>query len=267
MNTTATRTLVGHVGGLRRYPVKSMQGESPERVRLGPEGLDGDRCFAVIDTETGRVASAKNPRKWGQLLNWRAELRDGVLVVTSPDGQEYRDDRDDLSAELSERLGRTVVVRGTPTHNASIEIQWPELAGSPKSNSETVEELPPGSYLDLAPVHLLTTATLNRLTELALRGVFDARRFRPNIVIETLPALSGFVEGGWVGRSLVIGNARLRITTPCSRCIMTTLAQMDLPVDRAILRAAAEHNSATVGVYATALEPAEVAAGDAVWLE
>src|SRR4051812_45067562 len=98
MNAMEGRTLVGHVAEIHRYPVKSMQGECLERVTLGPDGLDGDRRFAVIDTETGRVASAKKPRKWTGLLELRAELRDGMLVVAAADGTEYRSDRDDLDA-------------------------------------------------------------------------------------------------------------------------------------------------------------------------
>lgn len=72
MTAKEGRTLVRHVAEIHRYPVKSMQGECLARVTCGPEGLAGDRRFAVIDTETGRVASAKLPRKWAGLLDLRA---------------------------------------------------------------------------------------------------------------------------------------------------------------------------------------------------
>lgn len=258
MTPEPNRTLVGHVVRLRRYPVKSMQGENLASVEIGPRGLEGDRRFAVIDGEAGRVASAKNPRKWGALLGLRAELRDGVLVVVAGDGTEFSDG---TAEALSRLLGRRVAVSETPPPAAAIEMFHPD------GGAESVEELPPGGFFDLAPVHLLTTATLRRLGELAPGGNFDERRFRPNVVVETVPGLGGFVEGGWVGRILVIGEARLRVTAPCARCVMTTLAQPGLPADAGVLRAAADHNGAAVGAYAVVRGPGAVACGGAVWLE
>jgi uncharacterized protein len=260
------RTLVGHVTEIRRYPVKSMQGERLERAALGPNGIDGDRRFAVIDAETGRVASAKNPRKWAGLLDLRAELRDGVLVVTAPDGSELRSDRDDLDAALSRLFGRPVILRNVPPATAAIEIQWPDVAGLPNAGSESVEGLPPGGFFDLAPLHLLTTASLRHFRELAPASDFDPRRFRPNLVVEPLPSLVGFVEAEWVGRTVVVGEMPLSVTAPCSRCVMTTLAQPGLPADQLVLRAAVAHNAAVVGVYASVGRTGALAFGDPVWV-
>jgi MOSC domain len=90
--------------------------------------------------------------------------------------------------------------------------------------------LPAGPFFDVAVVHLLTTATINRLRALNPQGRFEARRFRPNIVVSTPGEDAGFVEDDWVGRSLIIGGSvRLAITGPCPRCVMVTLPQGDLP--------------------------------------
>ncbi len=266
MEATDGKTLVGHVAGVWRYPVKSMQGERLERSALGPGGLEGDRRFAVIDAETGRVASAKNTRKWAGLLDLRAELRDGVLVVTLPGGSELRMGRDDLDGALSDRLGRPVALRDAPPAFAAIEVQWPDVAGLPNAGTEAVEGLPAGGFFDLAPLHLLTTASLRRLRELAPASDFDPRRFRPNVVVETLSTVSGFVEAGWVGRTVVIGGAPLSVTAPCSRCVMTTLAQPGLPADQQVLRAAVAHNAAAVGVYASTDRAGSLAVGQPVWV-
>src|SRR5918995_4290057 len=103
--------------------------------------------------------------------------------------------------------------------------------------------LPEGTFFDCATVHVLTTATLNRLRELYPQGQFEVRRFRPNIVLQTADGTAGFVENDWIGRTLALGDAvRLRITRPCPRCVMTTLSQADLPKDLGILRTAAQHN-------------------------
>src|SRR2546421_7920410 len=79
--------------------------------------------------------------------------------------------------------------------------------------------LPQGSFFDCATVHLLTTATLDRLRELYPAGRFEVRRFRPNIVVQTRSGVKDFVEDAWIGHTLAIGDAvRLGITGPCPRC-------------------------------------------------
>ena len=139
------------------------------------------------------------------------------------------------------------------------------MAGLDHRDMVTDFELPPGTFFDLAVVHLLTTATLDRLRTLHPEGRFEVRRFRPNIVVATPPEEEGFVENEWIGRELAIGDdVRLQITGPCSRCVMTTLAQGDLPKDPGILRAAAQHNQANVGVYADVLHGGIIRRGDSV---
>jgi len=66
----------------------------------------------------------------------------------------------------------------------------------------------------------------------------------------------------------VIGDTvRLSIARLCARCVMTTLPQGDLPKDSGILRTAAQHNRASVGVYASVLQGGKVRRGDSVRLE
>jgi uncharacterized protein len=90
-------------------------------------------------------------------------------------------------------------------------------------------ELPARTFVDLAVVHLLTTATIERLRALYPDGRFEVRRFRPNIVVATGPDQQGFVENDWIGHTVAIGDeVRLRITGACPRCVMTTLPQGDL---------------------------------------
>jgi len=117
-------------------------------------------------------------------------------------------------------------------------------------------------------VHLLTTATLDRLRELYPQGRFEVRRFRPNIVVAPASGEKNFVENDWIGHTLAIGDeVRLNITGPCSRCVMTTLPQGDLPKDPGILRTAAQHNKVNVGVYAAVLRVGTVRRGDLVKIE
>ena len=117
-------------------------------------------------------------------------------------------------------------------------------------------------------VHLLTTATLDRLRELYPQGRFEVRRFRPNIVVQLGSTEKSFAENAWVGHTLAIGTAvRLKITSPCGRCVMTTLAQGDLPKDPGILRTAAQHNQVNVGVYAAVELGGTIRRGDPIRIE
>jgi uncharacterized protein len=74
-----------------------------------------------------------------------------------------------------------------------------------------------------------------------------------------------FVEDSWIGQTIAIGeDVRLKITGPCGRCVMTTLAQGDLPNDTGILRTAVQHNRANVGVYAAVVRGGTIRRGDRV---
>jgi uncharacterized protein YcbX len=258
------------VAALWRYPVKSMQGEELNAADVTMAGLLGDRRFAVVDQATGKVAGAKNPRKWPGFFQLRASYVSPPLSgsalpavrVTLPDGRSVTSEEEDLPKLLSEALGRDVAFAGaTPSTAASAEDYMVD-------SGEVIEwELPSGTFFDCAPVHLVTTATLDALRSLYPAGRFEPRRFRPNIIVATGPDASGFVENDWVGREMAIGDStRLRVVMTTGRCVMTTLPQFDLPKDSGILRTAAEHNGAAVGVYAEVLAGGMVRRGDLVTL-
>ena len=262
-------TITGaEVATLWRYPVKSMQGEELNATHVTPGGLLGDRQFAVVDPATGKVAGAKNPRKWPGFFYFRAayvappSAGEGLpaVRVTMPDGTSATTEDADLPKLLSAVLGREVTLSGFfPAASAEDFVV--------ASEEVVTWDLPAGTFFDSAPVHLVTTATLDKLRSLYPAGRFEPRRFRPNIIVTTPPDAEGFVENSWVGRELSIGTSvRLRVTMPTGRCIMTTLPQGDLPRDRGILKTAVEHNHAAIGVYAEILSGGLVRRGDAVTL-
>jgi uncharacterized protein len=251
-------------------------------------GLLCDRAYAIVDSSDGKVASAKNPRKWPDLFRFRAEFvgspQPGSKVppvrITMPDGTLVTSDQADISQILSRVLSRTVsfdTVNRYPQEVATIsrpgsiakaEEYWPDIEGLDHRDTVTDFALPEGTFFDTAVVHVLTTATLDRLQEEYPQGRFEAQRFRPNIVVQTKIGEKGFVENAWIGKVLAIGDTvRLSVTSPCPRCVMTTLPQGDLPKDVGILRAAAQHNKANVGVYASVLQGGKVSRGDSVGLE
>jgi uncharacterized protein YcbX len=235
----------------------------------------GDRAYAVVDSSDGKAATAKNPRKWPRLLDFRAAFVGPVSAttvppvrITLPDGRTVASEQGDLNQILSAALNRDVTLRTAQLGKVDAEEYWPDIEGLDYKDTVTEFTLPEGTFFDCAMLHLLTTATLDRLSELYPQGRFDSRRFRPNVVLQLASGEKGFPENGWIGLTLAIGAAvRLNITGPCGRCVMTTLAQGDLSKDSGILRTAAEHNHASVGVYAAVARGGTIRRGDSVTIE
>ena len=250
--------VVGQVTALWRFPVKSMRGEQLGHSPVALAGLPGDRALALIDEETGEVVSAEKFRRYPGMFGFRAWFPAGAggsasdVMIELPDGREIRADSTEVNDLVSERLGRAV-----------------RLAESRQTTSDGAQ------FHDAAPVSVLSNSTLKRLGELQPDSIFDARRFRMNLILDCPEP--GFPENDWVGRTLRIGSdTRLFITKPDARCVMTTMAQDELPEDRGILTGLARHNRLKVGekgtypcagVYARVVEPGEARLGDAVVLE
>ena len=278
-----TQTELGAVGSLWRYPVKSMMGEELNAAEVTNRGLRGDRIYALVDRADGKVATAKNPRKWPHLFDFRANVIESSptgsqaasIRVTLPDGTMITSGQDSCDQILSRALAREVTLESvasgdeqatsSATRTAKAEEYWPDMEGLDFRDTVTDFALPAGTFFDCAVVHLVTTATLDRLSELYPRGRFEVRRFRPNIVVLPASGESDFIENNWIGHTIAIGDeVRLSITGPCGRCVMTTLPQGDLPKDPDILRTAAKHNHVQVGVYASVMRGGTIRRGDSV---
>ncbi len=271
--------IIGAVVGLWRYPVKSMLGEELDVAAVTERGVRGDRAYALVDRATGKVASAKHPRLWGRLLACQATGAPSPRI-NLPDGRAVVTGQDDVDAVLSAALGRAVSLAATAPAAAEIERYWPDVEGLQLRDAVTAGPIglgaPTGTFFDYAPLHLLTTATVDHLRALQPAGRFEARRFRPNLVVAPTGEATGFVENGWIGRTLLIGDeVRLRVTDPTPRCVVPTLPQAGLPRDEGILRTVAKHNRPPVpalggrelpaaGVYAVMEQGGTIRRGDAV---
>jgi len=146
---------------------------------------------------------------------------------------------------------------------------WPDMDGLARRDVVTEEAMPSETFFDCATIHFLTTATLDSLHGFYPEGRFESRRFRPNLVIETPPGVKGFPENDeWNENIVAIGSeVKLKITGPCGSCVMTTLPQGDVPRDIGILKAAARHNQARVGAYASVVQGGMVRRGDLAQIE
>jgi uncharacterized protein len=125
---------------------------------------------------------------------------------------------------------------------------------------------PPGTYFDLAPIHLLTTASLAAMERVNPTAAWDVRRFRPNFLVETAAGIEGLVEAEWSGATVRLGALSLECWIPAVRCGMTTHAQPGLAKDPSVLRSIVRDAGQNLGVYGSALNSSRVAVGDEVEL-
>jgi uncharacterized protein YcbX len=275
----AVGAAVGAVSGIHRYPVKSMLGESLPHARVDACGVSGDRAWGLVHRDTGRVASAKQPRLWRGLLTFTAAGAGAGVRITAEDGECRAPTDPGVHSWLSRRLGQPVDLVDSPPAGATLERAEPDqvlLHGITTAVATRESALRGGgSFADFAALHLVTTSTLAHLAALSPRRAVEWQRYRPNLLIATPP--DGLVENAWPGRTLHIGpDLVLRVLLPTPRCAVPTLAHGRLPRDPDALRVPARHNRVTplpalgplpcVGVYADVLHPGEIRSGDTVRL-
>ena len=296
MNANA---IVGSVAGLWRFPVKSMKGERIEQAELSGQGIAGDRAYALIDVDTGKVVSAKSVKLFPNILNCRAEFLQSPRLSSEPppvqivlsEGSTVLSNSPDVDRVLSDHFRRNVTLAKAAPDDFTIDMYHPDIENlDPKGRRDVVEDqklgaalfaelgipspVEAGLFFDVFPISVLTTSSLRRLNELQPQSSFDERRFRMNVIVDARE--DGFVENDWVGHQLSIGDTvKLRVAIPDSRCVMTTLAQDDLPKDTNILRGLSQYNRIEVGdagqlpcvgVYAVVEATGVIRKGDTVTL-
>jgi uncharacterized protein len=230
--------VVGRVGALHRYPVKSCSGERLEKVLVDQRGVVGDRLWAVTDVD-GKLGSGKSTRRFRRmegLLRLTSRYDGQWPVVSFPDGNKARADDDRVHALLSEYVGRPVTLR----------------------REDAV------SHFDEGPLHLVSTATLAAIG--SGEGV-DARRLRPNVVLQLDPDVVGNEED-WAGRVLSLGQeVRVRLLYAMPRCVMLDHELVDLPPAKGLLRTVTDTRDGNAGVVADVVRGGTVTVGDVVILD
>jgi uncharacterized protein len=248
---------VARVLELWRYPVKSMLGEPLAQIEIESDGVVGDRAFAVYDPEADAFASAKSVRRFGQLFLHQASLGDdGAARITFADGTVVQSDAGDVDEILTLALGCPArLVDQTAAH-----ARWYTF----HSVTDRAEREKPayGRFVDSSPIHILSTATLASLGNGAAE---DARRFRPNVVVDVAEG-GDYPEDAWVGRVVTIGPASFEILERCERCVMPSLAQRELPPDPDVRRRLLARTGDHAGVLARVLAPGRISRGDPVSL-
>jgi MOSC domain-containing protein len=229
-------TEVGRVRAIYRYPVKSMAGEAMSSAELGWHGLEGDRRFAFVRSGVRGGMPWLTASKLASLVTYVPLL---PSRVRTPKGEELELFGDELRAEI------------TAAHGAPVELM----------------HLRNGTFDD-APLSIITTSAIATVTREA--GVdADARRFRPNLLIET-PDGEPFPEDAWVGQRLRIGEGEeapaVSVCTRDVRCAMLNLHPETGAADPRLMKAAVRLNDNCTGVYATIVRTGTVRVGDGLYL-
>lgn len=249
------------VSQLWRFPVKSMQGAPVDELVLGADGVEGDRGWAVVDPAAGKVLSAK---RWGRLLEASAAEEGGTVVVALPDGSTHEAGDPATDAALSAWLDHDVrLVQPPPGDGLPYEL--PTEAWDDTSPLWEFPGPPGGPFVDLAAAHVLTTASLRAAAALHPEGDWDVRRFRPTALVEV--GGDAFVEDGWVGATVSLGDAAVSPFMPTVRCAMPTRPQPGLPRDVAVATTLEQHHDLNLGVYCTVARTGRIRTGDAVLVE
>lgn len=230
---------VGTVKEIRRFPVKSILGESLSSISIDKRGLFGDRLWAIKNM-SGKFGSGKTTRRFQQmdgLFNYKARYEGTALVLTMPDGTDYRSDDAGVNEALTKLLGFQVTL----------------------AREESI------SHFDEGPISIITTSSLRRLSQ-ELGEPVDPRRFRANFLIDT--ESTGSLEKDWVDRRIKIGpEVILKVVAPLERCVMVNNAQEELKQDNRVLRSLVMNHDAAFGIWAKVEVSGQIHVGDKVYLE
>ncbi|KPF47437.1 MOSC domain-containing protein [Rhizobium sp. AAP43] len=242
---------IGHVKEIWRYPVSSVGGQRLDALSVSPAGIEGDRRFALFDPLTGLSAAPERDPRWRPALFLQAMRGETAHLpqLRFPDGSLHWLDDAHLDQRLLDHFGFAAHIGAYGGLADGADMRFPVV-----SNRYTP-----------APLHLVTTASLTRLSVIAGLPPLDAQRFRPSVLIETEETESGFVENAWVGSSIRIGAAKVRVTEASRRCGMTMIAQPGMNEQPEILRGIMRHNARNLGVYAGVEEAVTLAVGDPVY--
>jgi uncharacterized protein YcbX len=253
---------IGSVVSLFRYPVKSMAGEQIKSTVITKKGLLGDRSYALIDSTTNKIISAKNPRKWKNIFKYYAKyIKEPTLntvadvEITFPNKLRVQSTQEDIDQILSAAFDSKIQLTSIVPKKVQLEECFADIEEIKQKGSVTDANMANGTFFDLGTIHILTTSTIRKLGELYDDGDFHINRFRPNIVIDLNSKEIGFIENDWLGKKISIGKeVILKIKEHCPRCVMTTLEQDNLAKDINILKTIIKKNKGNLGIYADVVQ-------------
>ncbi len=274
---------IGKVESIFRYPIKSIGGERLFNSKIDKNGVEGDRIYAFKDCETGFIVSCKHPRKWKEIIQLSATLNQDNSVIVRDLKNEELSSKDEIESKIYELTSRTVELISV-RDNLGRQIREADRSNIEKLGTKINQEplsiaSKENHFFDFAPLHIITTASLNHIGTFYKEGDFKAERFRPNLIIKTSET-NNFLENEWIGKEVKIGNGlEVKIIEPTPRCVLITLKQGKLEEDIEILKTIVQKGSAksytyfpgkmlkgTLGVYGIIIKEGTVKIGDSIQL-
>lgn len=281
---------IGTVKSLWRYPVKGMAGESINTIEINKMGIHGDRLMAVQDVARQEIQSCKfRP----SLLQCRASYKRGDQInqgvkILFPDGESFAADDMIANKKISALLGYESLLQGLrpsteqdfyrrykeDDHTWLKELKatferepgepLPDLDNLPEEAQTFVSQL--GSFFLVSSFHIITTASVNHLRKLNSSADWNMERFRPNLVIETLPELEGLIEQEWLSLSIKFGDVTIKNTEAAPRCGAVVRKQQSFEQDTSILRTIVAEADQNLGIYGDIVASGTASVGDSVYL-
>ncbi|MBI1807656.1 MAG: MOSC domain-containing protein [Ignavibacteria bacterium] len=237
---------VGTIKSIFRYPVKSMAGEQLTSAELGWHGINGDRRFAFVRAGNMSGFPWLTASKMPELIRYKAYHTDAgdalspSVRVRTPDGIDVEVESESLRQQLIAAYGTDITL---------IRVD--------------------NGIFDDSPVSLISTTTIKNL-ETESGCSLDARRFRPNLLIESINN-APVLEATWIGKTLVLGDhaqsPAVRITIQDVRCVMVNLDPETAVAEPRVLKTIARSQKNCAGVYASMMKVGTVSAGDRVFLD
>jgi uncharacterized protein YcbX len=263
------------VARLSTTPVKGTALHSPATVTVTCNGVADNRRFHLVDARRRLF----NGKQHGPLVQIRADFdaADQRLRLQIP-GRAPVEGR---ATELGEAVHTDFYGRGVDGH--LVLGPWSAaLSDFVGKEVHLVAVDRPGDAVDVHPVTLVSTATLEHLRSVTPGGErLDHRRFRMLVEVDGCEVHE---EDTWAGRRLRLGGATLQVVGPVPRCVVTNQSPDSGIVDFSTLKAVVRYRGALAadlttpvahlpdngavifGMYATVEQPGEVSLGDRVEL-
>lgn len=283
---------VGTIKEIWRYPVKGMAGERIDSCQIGKNGLNGDRQYAVRDITRNEIQSCKfRPELLSCVArskNPEAVFNHQAFEILFPDGTALPWNSNEINSRISDVLGHESSLEAVrpasetdfyrrykaDDHNWLRELKdtfmrepGEALPDFSKPSQDFIDYVTlPGTFFLVSPCHIITTATMQHFKQLQPEADWDIRRFRPNIVVETVPDSSGLVEQQWLDKTLHIAETTINCSSTAPRCGAVTRKQQRLEFDKSMLRTIVKDAEQNLGIYGDITGQTLLHAGDEVYL-
>ncbi|MBS4027145.1 MAG: MOSC domain-containing protein [Ignavibacteriales bacterium] len=226
---------IGIVKEIYRYPVKSMAAEPITSATLGFRGIENDRRFAFIIVENKTNFPFLNASKLPKMIGYKPYVKDSVLRIITPSGEDLELQSETLRNELSNAYGSEVRLVNFKN-----------------------------GIFDEAEISLISMSTIGEIEKLS-GNELDIRQFRQNIIVELTNDIP-FYEDEWIGKIVGNENFSVGVTMRDLRCVMLNIDPNTQTSNPEILKTVGKLNQACAGIYGSVIKAGMISVGDELYL-